>query len=137
MELIRGVELLQHEVFRDEGGELVAFEQFTNLPFPSKRVFFITISSPDRVRGGHANSCHELLVAVSGSVTVEVDNGTQCADVCLDANDKGLWVKPGVLVRLRGSVPQAIVLAFASACYAETRHFGRPQPHLIAGEETA
>jgi dTDP-4-dehydrorhamnose 3,5-epimerase-like enzyme len=135
MELIRGVELLQHEVFRDEGGELVVFEQFNGLPFAAKRVFFISVSSPDAVRGGHANSCHELLVAVSGSVIVEVDNGAQSADICLDTRDKALWIRPGVLIRLRRFVPHAIVLAFASARYDETRHFDRPQPHLIAAED--
>jgi hypothetical protein len=131
MELIAGAELLQHPVFGDNGAELVAFEQFPNSPFRWERVFFITFGPLGSVRGGHANSCHELLVAVSGAVSVEVDNGTNSTEVCLDARDKSLWVKPGILVRLRGLVPGAIVLAFASASYSETRHYDRPKPHLI------
>jgi dTDP-4-dehydrorhamnose 3,5-epimerase-like enzyme len=135
MQLIRGVEVLQHKVFADDSGELVVFEQFTSLPFACKRAFLIIISSPETLRGGHAHSCHELLVAVSGSALVEVDNGVQSAELCLDRRDKAIWVKPGVLIRFRSLVPQTILLAFASERYAETRHFDRPQPHLIAAED--
>jgi hypothetical protein len=130
MELIAGAELLQHPVFGDNGAELIAFEQFPNSPFPWERVFFMTFG-PGSVRGGHANSCHELLIAVCGAISVEVDNGINSAEVCLDRRDKSLWVKPGVLVRLRSLVPGTIVLALASASYSETRHYDRPQPHLI------
>jgi dTDP-4-dehydrorhamnose 3,5-epimerase-like enzyme len=137
MEIIKGVALLNHEVFRSRGGELMAFEEFSGVPFPLKRVFFLTVSSSDVVRGGHANSCHELLIAVSGSVIVEVDNGSECAEICLGSSGEALWVRPGVLVRLRNFASQTIVLAIASACYAKTRHFERPQPHLIATDGTA
>lgn len=131
MELITGAELLRHPVISDNGAELIAFEQFSNLPFPLERVFFMTFGSLGSVRGGHANSCHELLIAISGAISAEVDNGINSADVCLDTRDKSLWVKPGVLVRLRSLVPGTILLALASASYSETRQYDRPQPHLI------
>src|SRR4051794_10280509 len=110
MEVIRGVALLKHKIFRRQGGELIAFEEFSNSPFPLKRVFFLSVNSSDVVGGGHANSCHELLVAVSGSVTVQVDNGSECLDICLDSSGKALWVQPGVLLRLRNFASQTIVL---------------------------
>jgi hypothetical protein len=137
MELVRGVRILRYEVVKDGGDDLISFEHATNLPFFPRRTFVIVIKSSDSIRGGHANSCSELLVAVSGSVIVDVDNGTQYAEVCLNTRDKALWIKPGIVVKLRNAAPQTVILAVASKCYAETLHFDRPQPHMIDKEETA
>ena len=136
-ELIRGVQLRRQQVHADPRGELVSLEQFASLPFAPKRVFFMKVDSPSTMRGGHANSCDELIVAVSGSVLVEVDNGSEHAAVRLSDCDQVLWVRSGILIRLKEFEPGTILLVCASALYGETRHFERPQPGLVKASEPA
>ena len=130
-DLIKGVQLRRQQVHVDPRGELVALEQFASLPFTPKRVFFMKVDSPTIVRVGHANSCDELIVAVSGSVLVEVDNGHERASARLSGCDQALWISSGILIRLREFGPGTVLLVCASAPYGETRHFERPQPGLV------
>lgn len=62
-ELIHGVQLRRQQVHADPRGELVSLEQSASLPFAPKRVFFMKVDSPSIMRGSHANSCAELIVA--------------------------------------------------------------------------
>lgn len=111
----------------DERGDLVVLEQGT-LPFVPKRIFFITVSNAGSVRAQHAGSSEELIVPLSGAVTVDLDNGEQQTSMRLADKNKAMWVRPGVWLRLREFEPGTILLVAASLCYSETRHFDRPQP---------
>lgn len=136
-DLIKGVQLRRQQVHADPRGQLVSLEQFASLPFTPKRVFFMKVDSPGVMRGGHANSCDELIVALSGSVLVEVDNGDEHAAIRLSDCDQALWISSGILIRLKEFGPGTILLVCASALYGETRHFERPQPGLIKAVEPA
>lgn len=87
--------------------------------------------------GGHANSCDELIVAVSGLVLVEVDNGHEHAVIRLSDCNQALWISAGILIRLREFGPGIILLVCASALYGDTRHFERLQPCLVKASEPA
>ena len=130
MYMIQGVERIDHRVYSDERGELVALERYENLPFSLKRVFFMRVDTTGAVRGGHANSCHEYLVALTGSVTVEVDNGAERTRVRLEGHGQALWIRPGILIHLRDFEPGTLLLVCASEAYEDTRHFAQPQPDL-------
>ncbi|KAB1070555.1 sugar 3,4-ketoisomerase [Methylobacterium planeticum] len=136
-DLIAGVRLLSQRVHADARGELVAFEQSGNLPFPAERIFFLRVDRTGVVRGGHANSCDELIVPLSGSVLVEVDNGSERTAIRLRDRDQALWIEPGILIHLREFEPRTVLLVFASARYSETRHYDRAQPHMVAADRAA
>ena len=137
MRLIEGAELLEHRVNVDPRGELGAFEDFNNLPFPLERVFFIKAGMTGMPRGGHANSCDEAIIALSGSVLVEADNGYQKAGVRLSGGHEMVWIKPGVVVSLLDFEPNTILLVCASARFSDTRHYPCAQPHLILADRAA
>lgn len=137
MKIIEGVTLRIEKVHSDDRGDLVALEQFQNIPFACERVFFMKVEHRDVVRGGHSNSCEELIVAVNGGVRVEVDNGEEKNSIRLSRADHALWIRPGVLVVLRDFEPQTVLLVCASLPYAKTEHFDRPQPQLFSAEGAA
>ncbi|MCJ2011956.1 sugar 3,4-ketoisomerase [Methylobacterium sp. J-076] len=126
-EIIEGVNLLPQVVHRDIRGNLVSFEEFGNAPFFPKRVFVITVDRPGPDRGGHANSCDELISVISGAVTVEVDNGRDCRSVRLEGYDEALWIRAGVMIGLRDFAPGTALLVCASERYEDTRHYDRPR----------
>ena len=128
MQIIEGVELMTHIVHMDKRGSLIAIEEPDGLPFTPRRIFYITVSDPSSERAGHAGTSEELIVIMAGSVTVELDNGIRQADLRLADNQKTLWIRPGVWLRLKAFSPGTIVLVVSSLTYAETRHFNRPQP---------
>lgn len=130
MEMIGGAQLLDLRVHADSRGELVAFESFSNLPFALERVFYLRVDDPAAVRGGHANSCDELIVALVGSVTVELDDGRQQSRIRLGCKDRGIWIRPGIVITLRAFEPGTLLLVCASAPYQETRQFARAQEPL-------
>jgi hypothetical protein len=134
---IEGAELRTHKVNSDLRGELAAFEDFDNLPFPLERVFFIKAGNAGVQRGGHANSCDEAIIALSGSVTIEADNGYQKASIRLAAGNELVWIKPGVVVSLLDFAADTILLVCASARFSDTRHYHSAQPHLILADKAA
>ena len=136
-QVIHGVQLRRQQVHADPRGKLVSLELPASLPFVPKRVFFMKVDSPGTLRGGHANSCDELIVAASGSVLVEVDNGSEHAAIRLSDCDQALWIRSGILIRLKEFELNTILLVCASALYGDTRHFERPQPGLIKASEPA
>jgi len=128
---VRGVELLQLGLNSDHRGDLLAFEIPDGLPFAAKRVFTILSHEGKYARGGHANSCDELIICLGGSVKVILDNGSQKKSIDLLSPTQALWVKPGVFLRLDRFSPHTVLMVFASLSYEETQHFDCPQPDFF------
>lgn len=131
MSMIHGSQLLPLAIHADVRGLLGVMPETDDLPFPLERIFFMKVDDSGVERGGHANSCDELIVALSGSVRVELDNGFERDAVTLADHASGLWIQPGVLIRLTSFEAGTILLVAASARYEDTRHFETPQPHLL------
>ena len=83
--IIEGVERRRLNVFFDARGELGVLENGADLDFDIKRVFYIKVDDVDAVRAGHACSAAESIVAIAGSVTVDVDNGRESASEVVPA----------------------------------------------------
>jgi hypothetical protein len=76
----------------DGRGALTVLER--ELPFAIARAFWITGADSQR-RGGHRHHATRLaLVAVSGVVTVHMNDGRRRADIVLDAPSRCLLVEP-------------------------------------------
>jgi hypothetical protein len=126
-QFIRKVRLLNLVCNEDDRGSLVAIEEQDNLPFSPKRIFFISVHNPSSVRAGHASSSEELIVAVNGAVTIDLDNGEQQMSLRLEEKNKALWLRPGVWLKLKEFTPGTILLVAASLLFSETQHFEQPQ----------
>ena len=127
---MRGVErqpLVRHA---DPRGVLHAFEQDGPLSFTIRRVFCITQCAPHADRGCHAVTAYQALLAAHGSVSVDLDNGSERMDVRLTAAEL-LVVWPGVWLRLHGFSSDAVLVVASSQTFAAVRYFDTPQPGLL------
>lgn len=71
-------EMITLKKIADPRGNLTVAEQFKDLPFGISRVYWTYDIPTDAERGGHAHiHCRELIIALSGSFTVTLDNGSQ------------------------------------------------------------
>lgn len=91
------------------------------LPFAVKRFYFIRDVPSGATRGSHAHrELNQLVVALSGAVTVELDDGEQKQEFDLAGPGIGLHIPPGYWRTLRDFVPGSVVAVLASTEYVES-----------------
>ncbi|EJF09680.1 MULTISPECIES: FdtA/QdtA family cupin domain-containing protein [Pontibacter] len=81
------------ETGNQEIGFIASTQLAQNIPFEIKRVFWTYGTPAGVLRGQHANKAtEEVLVAVTGSITVETDNGRSKETFVLDNPAIGLYL---------------------------------------------
>lgn len=112
------VSLLELPLVEDLRGDLTFGEVEKHLPFTPRRVFTIFGVPSREIRGEHAHrTCHQLLMCVSGSVSVMVDDGQQRDMVVLDSPSLALHVPPMVWASQYHYSPDATLVVLASEVY--------------------
>lgn len=105
-------------LFRDERGCLSFAQISDHVPFPIKRVFWIFAAQNGTVRGQHAHRTqHQFLVAVSGTVTIELSNRKGSATFSLSGGNQGIYIPPLTWTTLRKFSPGVTIITFASDIY--------------------
>ena len=102
----------------DLRGSLSVGEFAAQIPFIPKR-YFIVFDVPGKdVRGEHAHrQCQQFLVAVRGSLSVVVDDGTTSEEIVLNEPNVGLYVPPLTWAVQYKYSADALLLVFASDPY--------------------
>ena len=104
----------------DIRGNLGVIEKDT-IPFDIKRVYYLFDVPSSAYRGGHAHINQvEVLIALSGSFDVKVDDGTDVSLVTLNKPDKGLILNKGVWRELENFSSGSICLVLASDAFDES-----------------
>lgn len=105
----------------DPRGNLTVAEGQTNVPYDVKRVYWVYDVPAGESRGGHAHrECRELIVAVSGSFSVTLDNGSEKETFHLNHPWQGLLVETGVWRTLDDFSSGAVCLVLASQEFEES-----------------
>lgn len=104
----------------DDRGQLVAIEAMRDLPFEVKRVYYIYDTLEGVRRGFHAHrNLQQILVCVSGSCKIHLDNGTDTAEVLLNKPNEGLYIANDMWREMYDFTPGAVLLVLASEYYDE------------------
>jgi hypothetical protein len=115
---VRLIELPQ--VFTEGHGAIVFYEKSASLPFTPKRVFYLYDIPAGESRGAHSHkNCHQLLVASSGSFTVELNDGESSKRIELNQPNLGLHIPPGIWASELNFSGGAICLVLASETFDE------------------
>ena len=108
----------------DHRGDLYVIEGGRHVPFDVKRLFWITRLPQDIVRGGHAHrACQQFIVAVKGSLDVELDDGETVRTVHLDKPSEGLLIPAGIWATEKNYSEDVLYLVLASDHYDEADYF--------------
>jgi acetyltransferase-like isoleucine patch superfamily enzyme len=106
--------------FQDMRGKLTAIEHAKDLPFVPVRTFLVHAVPTNKVRGEHAHrECGQFLVAVAGSLTVELDDGNRKATVTLDNANTGLYIAPRVWGVQHKFAEHTTLMVYASRRYED------------------
>lgn len=104
----------------DPRGNLTVAEGRSNVPFNVARVYWVYDVPSGECRGGHAHKhCRELIIAVSGSFSVTIDNGKEKETYHLNHPWQGLLVETGVWRTLDDFSSGAVCLVLASDPFEE------------------
>jgi len=114
------IELIELPANGDSRGQLVALESGKNVPFEFKRVYYIFDTAQGVARGFHAHkNLKQVLVCVSGSCRVILDDGASRQEVWLDKPTQGLLVCDMVWRELHDLSEGCVLLVLADQYYYE------------------
>lgn len=91
--MVGQVQLIELPKIFDSRGNLTFIESNAHIPFEIKRTYWIYDVPGGEIRGGHAfKKSHELIIALSGSFDVLLNNGKQESRYTLNRSYYGLYV---------------------------------------------
>lgn len=112
--------LIQFPKILDPRGNLTFIEQERHVPFRIARVYWIYDVPGGEERGGHAfKEQEEVLIALSGSFDVLLDDGTAQKIVHLSRAYKGLYVPRMIWRRMQNFSTNAVAYVLASCPYED------------------
>ena len=105
----------------DERGQLIALEEFRDIPFRIKRVYYMYDTLEGVVRGFHAHkSLEQILICIHGSCKIRLDNGRGEKKVIpLEKPYEGLYVSNDMWREMFDFSPDAVLMVLASELYDE------------------
>ena len=91
--MVGQVQLIELPKIFDSRGNLTFIESNAHIPFEIKRTYWIYDVPGGEIRGGHAfKKSHELIIALSGSFDVLLNNGKKESRYTLNRSYYGLYV---------------------------------------------
>ena len=107
-------------LFGDRLGHITSVSGLNEVPFEVKRIFYLYDIPAGESRGAHAHySCHQLLVAVSGSFDILIDDWQKKEIVNLNRPNFGFHIVPGIWASEFNFSSGAICLVLTSELYNE------------------
>ena len=127
-------EVFEFKEYGDERGNLVVIEgSGMDIPFEMKRVFYMYGSDDTVIRGQHANRITSfILVNVSGSSKVKIDDGKESVVVELNKPRMGLYIKPMVWKEMYDFSPDSVLLVLADTHYDGSEYIRDYEAYLEA-----
>jgi len=113
-------DIIQLPKMKDPRGNLTFIEEENHIPFKIKRVYWIYDVPGGQVRGGHAfKEQQELIVALSGSFDVMVDNGKEKQTFSLNRSYFGLFIPAGLWRKMQNFSTNSLAMVLSSTPFSE------------------
>lgn len=108
----------------DPRGNLTFVESSNQIPFDIQRVYYLYDVPGGSERGGHAHKeLHQLIIAMSGSFDVVLDDGKEKKRVHLSRSYYGLYVCPMIWRELDNFSSGSVCMVLASNKYDEADYY--------------
>lgn len=104
----------------DVRGNLSVIEQNIHVPFTIKRVYYLYDVPSGATRGGHAHkTLSQVVIALSGSFDVVLDDGREKKTFFLNRPHYGLYIPPGIWREIENFSSNSVALSLVSDFYKE------------------
>jgi dTDP-4-dehydrorhamnose 3,5-epimerase-like enzyme len=113
--------ILNFPKITDFRGNLSFIEENKHVPFQIKRVYYLYDVPSGATRGGHAHrELQQLVIALSGSFDVVLDDGFHKRKFFLNRPHYGLYIAPKVWRELENFSSNSVALVLVSEVYDES-----------------
>ena len=120
----------------DTRGNLTFIEGERHVPFTIQRVYYLYDVPGGAERGGHAHkNLHQLIIAMSGSFDVIIDDGHNKRRIHLNRSYYGLYICPMVWRELDNFSSGSVCLVLASHPYDEADYYRDYREYETAMEQ--
>lgn len=111
-------QILELPQVRDSRGALTFLEWNRQVPFEVKRIFYIYDVPEGQNRGAHAHhELHQMLICLSGGLTVHLDDGVSKRSVALHKPWQGLHIPPRIWAEENEFLRNTVYMVLASDTY--------------------
>ncbi len=117
----------------DPRGNLTFIEGNRHIPFDIRRVYYTYDVPGGADRGGHAHKAlHQLIIAMSGSFDVTLDDGRNKKTFHLNRSYQGLYVCPMMWRDLDNFSSGSVCMVLASNLYEASDYFRDYDEFMLA-----
>lgn len=117
----------------DPRGNLTFVENNKHVPFAIQRVYYLYDVPGGAERGGHAHKAlHQLIIAMSGSFDVVLDDGRNKKRVHLNRSYSGLYVCPMIWREIDNFSSGSVCMVLASNPYDESDYYRDYNEYIAA-----
>lgn len=125
--------VIEFPVISDPRGNLTFIESSSHIPFDMQRVYYLYDVPGGASRAGHAHKeLQQVIVAMSGSFDVTVDDGTDKRTFHLNRSYYGLYICPMVWREIDNFSSGSVCMALASLPYDEADYYRDYKDFLAA-----
>ena len=130
---INNCQIIDLPKITDPRGNLTFIEGGAQIPFNIERVYYLYDVPGGSERGGHAHKAlHQLIIAMSGSFDVVLDDGFEKKRVHLNRSYSGLYVCPMRWRELDNFSSGSVCMVLASNKYDEGDYYRDYSQYLSA-----
>jgi len=121
---IQSCKIINLPKIHDPRGNLTFIEGGNHVPFDIQRVYYLYDVPGGSERGGHAHKAlHQLIIAMSGSFDVVLDDGQKKKRLHLNRSNYGLYVCPMIWRELDNFSSGSVCMVLASNKYDESDYY--------------
>jgi hypothetical protein len=111
-------------MIKNPKGNLTFIEGGRQIPFDIRRVYYLYDIPGGEERGGHAHrALHQLIIAMSGSFDIRLDDGRAKKTVHMNRSYYGLYICPMIWREIDNFSSGAVCMALASEFYDEADYY--------------
>lgn len=121
---LNNCKIIQLPRIQDQRGNLTFIESDRHIPFDIKRVYYLYDVPGGSSRAAHGHKkLHQLMIAMSGSFDVSLDDGKEKKTFHLNRSYSGLYIPPMMWRDLDNFSSGAVCMVLASEYYDEQDYF--------------
>lgn len=134
--MIEQCQIIDLPKISDPRGNLTFIEGNRHVPFDIKRVYYLYDVPGGAERGGHAHKdLHQLIIAMSGSFDIHLDDGHSKKTVHMDRSFYGLYICPMTWREIDNFSSGAVCLVLASEYFDELDYYRDYSPFMSAAQK--
>lgn len=133
---IEQCKLIDLPIIADPRGNLTFIECNRHIPFEIRRVYYLYDVPGGSARAGHGHrKLHQLVIAMSGSFDIVIDDGFQKKRFHLNRSYQGLYLCPMMWRDIDNFSGGSVCMVLASDYYDEADYFREYPEFLRAARE--